>query len=101
MVEQARERPFSVERPAGVDPAAAERLMQAEREASVESFHFGVGIAAGLVGLGGALGLAGIRNPRRRVQAGECAGGQLVGAPRDASRQSPCEWHRAREALTS
>jgi hypothetical protein len=100
-IEQARDRPFAVEAPRGVDRATAERLMDAEREASLDSFRFGVGIAAGLVALGGVLGLAGIRNARRRVQAGDCAGGQFVGAPQEASRQSPCDWHRAREAVPS
>ena len=92
--EQAREQPFTVELAAGLDPAAAARLAAAETKASVDSFRFGVGIAAVLVALGGVLGLAGIRNPRRRVEAAGCAGGQFVGAPREASRQSPCDWHR-------
>jgi hypothetical protein len=34
----------------------------------------------------------GIQNPRRRVDAAGCAGGQFVGVPRDAARQSPCDW---------
>ena len=87
-------RPFAIERPAGLDPAATAQLVQAQENASVESFHFGIGIAVVLVGLGGVLGFAGIRNPRRVVAAGGCAGGQFVGVPEDASRQSPCDWHR-------
>jgi hypothetical protein len=50
---------------------------------SVRAFHTGMAIAAALVGLGGLLGLAGIVDPRRRVAAEGCSGGQLVGAPRD------------------
>jgi hypothetical protein len=51
----------------------------------VTSFHLAMGIAAGLVGLGGAVAAIGIENPRRRVRAAECEGGQLVGATRDAA----------------
>ena len=68
--------------------------MDAQREASVDSFRFGVGIAAVLVALGGVLGLVGIRNPRRVVEAEGCPGGQFVGVPEEATHQSPCDWHR-------
>jgi EmrB/QacA subfamily drug resistance transporter len=54
--------------------------------ASVHAFHVGIGIAAVLVGLGGLLGLLGIRNPRRDVSCEECAGGPREGAPRERSR---------------
>lgn len=93
-VETLRDRPFAVERPAGVDPAVADQVARAQAEASVESFHFGVGIAVVLVGLGGVLGFAGIRNPRRAVAAAGCPGGQFVGVPEEASHQSPCDWHK-------
>ena len=99
-VAEARDRPFVVEVPPGIDPAATARLVAAEQQASVESFHFGIGIAACMVALGGLLGLVGIVNPRREVEAGECPGGQLVGAPRDATRQSPCDWHRPQPAVS-
>ena len=90
-------RPFAVEQPTGVGPAESAEIVRAQQEASVDSFHFGVGIAVVLVTLGGVLGLAGIRNPRREVAAEGCPGGQFVGVPQEASRQSPCDWHR--EAL--
>jgi hypothetical protein len=45
-----------------------------------------IGIAALLVGLGGVLGLIGIVNPRRQVNACDCPGGQLVGATAEAAR---------------
>jgi NAD(P)-dependent dehydrogenase (short-subunit alcohol dehydrogenase family) len=96
-VEQLRDRPFVVEAPAGLDAGTTRRIEAAQAEASVDSFRFGVGIAAVLVALGGALGLVGIRNPRREVAAEGCAGGQFVGAPQDASRQSPCDWHNHSE----
>jgi hypothetical protein len=35
--------------------------------------------------IGGLIGAAGIRNPKRVVRAGECSGGQLAGAPLDAA----------------
>jgi EmrB/QacA subfamily drug resistance transporter len=93
-VDELRDRPFAVQRPAGLDPALADAVVAAQEEASVGSFRFGIGIAAVLVGLGGVLGLAGVRNPRRRVAAEGCPGGQFVGVPDEASRQSPCDWHR-------
>jgi EmrB/QacA subfamily drug resistance transporter len=75
---------------ARVDPAAAgARAARAVEHASVEAFHLGIGIAAGLVAAGGVLGLAGIRNPRRAVRCAECAGGQLAGQPREAARERP------------
>ena len=99
-VERLDDRPFEIERPPGLDPQTTEALVRAQEEASVESFHFGVGIAIVLVGLGGVLGFAGIRNPRRKVAAEGCAGGQFVGVPEDASRQSPCDWHRELPVVT-
>jgi hypothetical protein len=42
-------------------------------EASVHAFHVGVGVCAALLALGGVLGLAGIRNPRREVSCEGCA----------------------------
>ena len=34
------------------------------------------------------------------VAAEGCAGGQFVGVPEDASRQSPCDWHRELPVVT-
>jgi MFS family permease len=93
-------RPFAVEEPEGLEPSATAAVVRAQEEASVDSFHFGIGIAVVLVGLGGVLGFAGIRNPRRQVAAEGCAGGQFVGVPEEASRQSPCDWHRELPAVT-
>lgn len=93
-VEPLRDRPFAVERPAGLSPAVTRQVVVAQQEASVDSFHFGVGIAVVLVAMGGVLGFAGIRNPRRRVAAERCPGGQFVGVPEEASHQSPCDWYR-------
>ena len=56
-------------------------------DSSVEAFHLAMAISAALVAFGGVLGLAGIRNPERRVRAHECPGGQLAGAPQEAARE--------------
>jgi EmrB/QacA subfamily drug resistance transporter len=92
-IKEAERQPLTTTFPAsGMPQALVERLNRAAEDASVYAFHVGIGIAVALVGLGGVLGLVGIRNPSRRVEAAECPGGQLVGYPRDATRQSPCDW---------
>ncbi|MGI8803147.1 MAG: MFS transporter [Solirubrobacteraceae bacterium] len=67
----------------GLAGTEAREVRRAVEGASVTAFHTGMGIAAGLVALGGLLGLAGIVDPRRRVVAGGCAGGPIAGAPED------------------
>ncbi len=70
---------------ARVQPArAGVAVADAVQSASVHAFHVGMGISASLVALGGLLGLAGIRNPRRIVRCADCAGGQLAGQPLEA-----------------
>ncbi len=56
-------------------------------DSSIGAFHLSMGISAGLVGVGGVLGLIFVRNPERRVEASNCPGGQLAGAPREAARE--------------
>ena len=74
---------------ARVDPSTAgPRVSLAVQSASVQAFHVGVGISATLVALGGLLGLAGVRNPKRTVRSEDCAGGQFAGQPLDAARTS-------------
>ena len=63
------------------------RSPRAVEAASVSAFHTGMLISAALVGLGGILGIALVRTPRRRVGCEDCAGGQLVAAPADAARE--------------
>ncbi len=62
-------------------------VSDAVQAASVHAFRVGIGISATLVALGGLLGLAGIRNPRRAVRCEDCAGGQLAGQPLDAGHE--------------
>jgi EmrB/QacA subfamily drug resistance transporter len=52
---------------------------------SVSGFHTGIAVAAGLVALGGVLGLAAVRNPPRVVGGEDCAGGQVAGVTRDGA----------------
>ncbi len=70
---------------AGLPPRQAHAVIAAADAASLDSFRAGIGIAGGLVLIGGLIGAAGIQNPRRAVCAEECAGGQLVGVSPDAA----------------
>ena len=100
-VERASDQPLAAVRVRGVPEDVAVSVQEAAEDASVAAFRVGVGIATALVALGGILGLVGIRNPRRRVAAADCPGGQLAGHPREGARQSPCDWDehaRPREA---
>jgi EmrB/QacA subfamily drug resistance transporter len=92
-VEEAKKQPLAAVEVQGVPEDVQASVREAGEDASVGAFRVGVGIATGLVALGGVLGLVGIRNPRRRVEASDCAGGQFVGHPREGTRQSPCDWH--------
>jgi len=93
-VAEAKKQPLAAVAVEGVPADVRESVADAAEDASVTAFRVGVGIATGLVALGGVLGLAGIRNPRRRVEARDCPGGQLAGVPREGARQSPCDWQR-------
>jgi EmrB/QacA subfamily drug resistance transporter len=79
-------------------PAVRAEVAAGSLDASVKAFHVAIAIATSLVALGGVLGLIGIVNPRRRVAAADCAGGQLAGATGEAARHSPCDWQREAEA---
>lgn len=67
-------------------------------DTSTAAFHLAMGISAGLVAFGGFLGLIGIQNPDRRVEASDCAGGQLAGSPREAARPRRVRAGAAEEA---
>jgi EmrB/QacA subfamily drug resistance transporter len=91
-VERAKTQPLAAVEVQGVPEDVQASVRDAGRDASVGAFHVGIAISTALVALGGLLGLLGIRNPQRRVEARDCPGGQLVGHPRDGARQSPCDW---------
>lgn len=93
-VDRAERQPLAVVEGRDVPAALRSRVENAGEDASVHAFRTAIGVSAVLVALGGLLGLAGIRNPRREVSCELCSGGQLAGVPDDASRQSPCDWHR-------
>ncbi len=84
-VAEAKKLPLGRPDTSGLPRAQARTITMAADEASLESFHLGLGIAALLVAAGGIAGATGVRNPRRAVLAGECEGGQLVGAALDAA----------------
>jgi EmrB/QacA subfamily drug resistance transporter len=91
-VDEAKRQPLAVVEVSGVPDDVAASVRESAKDASVSAFHVGLGIATALVALGGILGLIGITNPRRKVAAADCPGGQFVGHPRDGARQSPCDW---------
>jgi hypothetical protein len=91
-LEEAKKQPLSTVAVQGVPENVRASVREAAEDASVQAFRAGLGIATALVALGGLLGLIGITNPRRRVDAADCPGGQLAGQPREATRQSPCDW---------
>jgi hypothetical protein len=70
---------------AGLPPREAVAITVASGQSSLVAFRFGIGVASALVIIGGLIGAAGIRNPRRLVRASQCPGGQLAGAPLDAA----------------
>jgi EmrB/QacA subfamily drug resistance transporter len=95
VLEEAKKQPLAVVEVREAPPDVQETVTAAGEDASVTAFRMGIGISAVLVALGGLLGLTGIENPRRKVEAEACAGGQLAGVPREAARQSPCDWQRS------
>jgi hypothetical protein len=70
---------------AAFPPRAAAEIAHASNQSSLEGFRLRIGVAGVRVIAGGAIGAAGIRDPRRVVRARHCAGGRLVGAPLDAA----------------
>jgi MFS family permease len=100
-VREAKRQPLAPVPAGSVPERVRPAVERAAEAASVEAFHLGMGIATALVAFGGLVGLAGIQNPRRRVEAAECPGGQLVGVPEEGARQSPCDWGGQGEAAAA
>ena len=82
-VREAKRRTFGTIDASAVPAADRSFAKRAAASASEEAFHLAVGIGGGMLivaGIGGGLGL---RTERRTViEAADCAGGQLAGAPR-------------------
>ena len=70
---------------AGLPHREAVAITVASGQSSLEAFRVGIGVCSALAIIGGLIGVAGIRNPRRVVRASQCSGGQLAGAPLDAA----------------
>jgi EmrB/QacA subfamily drug resistance transporter len=82
-VAEAKRLPLGLPNLHGMSSAQAHAVRLAAEGASLHSFHLGMAIAAVLVAIGGLVGAAGIRNPRKEeeeIRAQSCPGGQLVGA---------------------
>ena len=87
VVHEAEDRTLARADVSGLPADEATTVAQATEAAAVHAFHTGMGISAALVGLGGILGIAFVRTPRRDVSCAGCPGGQLVAAPVDAVRE--------------
>ena len=85
-IDEAEQQPLARLPAQDVPAALRPRLERASVESSIDAFRMAMAIAAGLVALGGILGLVGIVNPRRKVLACDCPGGQLVGATVEEAR---------------
>ncbi len=94
-VDDAKKQPLAEVVVPGLPPGEQAEVSAAAEHASISAFHVGIAISTALVALGGVLGLLGIVNARRRVEAEDCPGGQLVGVSSEAARQSPCDWDAA------
>ena len=64
-VQQTQDRTLARADVAGLQPQEAAQVARATEAAAVDAFHAGMLISASLVALGGVLGLALVRNPRR------------------------------------
>ena len=87
---KAREAPLAPPDTTALSPSEARLVRQEVNDASVSGFHFGVGLGAALVALGGLLGAVGLRNATcSRGRAEGCAGGQLAGVPEVVAQRAP------------
>ena len=68
-IAEAEKQPLARVEVQDVPPPVRAEVASGSQDASVKAFHVAIGIATPLVALGGVLGLIGIVNPRRRVEA--------------------------------
>jgi EmrB/QacA subfamily drug resistance transporter len=85
-ISRAKRQPLGSPSLTGVSPGERVLLRATFEDASVHAFRVADAIAAVLVGSGGLIALAGIRNPRRRVAAELCPAGALCGASQELVR---------------
>jgi EmrB/QacA subfamily drug resistance transporter len=88
-VTEAKRRTFGVIKPAAVPPSQRAFAAHVAASSSEDAFHLAVEIGAGLLLVAGFGGFA-LRTERQSdVEAQDCAGGQLAGAPRAAADCEP------------
>jgi hypothetical protein len=96
----AKRRTFGTIDARAVPPADRTFAHRAAAGASEDAFHLAMGIGSGLLVVAGLGGLA-LRTQRRSVvEAGECAGGILAGAPRVLGDEAPVDPQPAAVAAT-
>jgi EmrB/QacA subfamily drug resistance transporter len=88
-VADAKKQPLAGDVPPSVRGAERRQLEDALEDSSVSAFRLGIGIAGGVVILGGIISALGIRNPRRKVSAADCPGGAICGASEELGRDLP------------
>jgi hypothetical protein len=88
-VAEAKTRTLTTSVPDSARGRERDTLHDAFADASVTAFRVGIGIAGGLVVLGGIVSAFGIQNPRRKVLAAECPGGAICGASEEIARDLP------------
>jgi hypothetical protein len=86
VVQRSKDRPLAGRPDGRLAPGERATVTAAIDAASLDGFHVGMGVAGGLVILGGVVSLVGIANPRRKVLASDCGGGAVVGASEDVGR---------------
>ena len=87
-VSRARGRPLVID-VSGVPVAQRAIVREALVDSSVYAFRVGLGIAAALAVLGGAVALVGIKNPGRRIPCTDCPGGALAAASGQEPERAP------------
>ncbi len=88
-VAQAKRRPLTTSAARDVAGSQRAQVRDALEHASVSAFRLGMGLAGGVVVMGGVVSALGIRNPRRKVAAAACPGGAICGVSEEVARDLP------------